>query len=88
MALVAIRSTPYNLSAASESIGEVYDAIAPGLEKLGYTGVLRNDHVFGNKNGSVLVVQYLLTTGRSFWQVVTVGGDAAESVADSMISES
>jgi len=66
----------FTLSAASADIGEIYQQIAIGLPKLGFTNVKNEtDHVFGEHNGTLLDVLYLDMGDRQFWQVVLCAGD-------------
>jgi hypothetical protein len=67
----------FELSEAAEDIGEMYEGIAQGLERAGYTGVAKAEDVHGFKGDFIAAVVYLFISGRTFWQVIAVGGDGS-----------
>ncbi len=69
----------YELSAAAESIGDVYSALASEMQKQGWQGVQHQQDVHGYKPGIDLfaAVVFLSISGSEFWQGVAVGGGSA-----------
>jgi len=69
----------YGLSEAADNIGEVYDALMQQMEKQGWKDVQHQQDVHGYKPGIDLfaAVVFLPISGRSFWQVIAVGGGNA-----------
>jgi hypothetical protein len=67
---------PYELSAASEDIGEVYGGLVQEMQRQGWQDVQHGQDVHGFKPGIDLfaAVVFLYTGGRNFWQVIAVGG--------------
>ena len=87
MTILSDRRDLFTLSAASEDIGEIYQQIALGLPKLGFTNVNNETgHVFGEHDGTVLDVLYLFMGGRQFWQVVLCAGDQ-QATNDQLMDE-
>ena len=72
-------SQQYELSEAAEGIGDVYAALVQQMEAQGWKGVQHQQDVHGYKPGVDLfaAVQFLPISGRSFWQVIAVGGGSA-----------
>lgn len=66
----------YELSEAAEDIGEVYGGLANEMRTQGWQGVQQQADVHGYKPGVDLfaAVVFLYIGGRSFWQVISVGG--------------
>lgn len=87
MTTLSFRTDPFTLSVASQDIGEIYEQVAAGLLRTGFTNV-RNEpgHVFAENNGAVLDVFYLFNGGRNFWQVVACAGDQ-EVTNDQLMDE-
>ncbi len=69
----------YELSVASEDIGEVYGALAQEMQAQGWADVQHQQDVHGYKPGIDLfaAVVFLYIGGRNFWQVIAVGGGSA-----------
>ena len=69
----------YGLSAAAESIGDVYSALVVEMQKHGWKGVEHQQDVHGYKPGVDLfaAVVFLYIGGNQFWEVVAVGGGSA-----------
>jgi hypothetical protein len=69
----------YDLSEAAENIGDVYGALAQEMQRQGWSGVQHQEDVHGFKSGIDLfaAVVFLYIGGRSFWQVIAVGGGNA-----------
>jgi hypothetical protein len=69
----------YELSQAAEDIGEVYGALANEMQNQGWQGVEQQADVHGYKPGVDLfaAVVFLFIGGRTFWQVIAVGGGSA-----------
>jgi hypothetical protein len=69
----------YELSEAAEDIGEVYDGVVQGMVAQGWADVQHLEDVQGYKPGIDLfaAVVFLYIGGRSFWQVIAVGGGTA-----------
>ena len=69
----------YDLSEAAEDIGDVYGALAQEMQRQGWSGVQHQEDVHGFKSGIDLfaAVVFLYIGGRSFWQVIAVGGGSA-----------
>jgi hypothetical protein len=69
----------YDLSEAAENIGDVYGALAQEMQRQGWSGVQHQEDVHGFKSGIDLfaAVVFLYIGGRSFWQVIAVGGGSA-----------
>lgn len=69
----------YELSEASEDIGEVYEGLVQGMQAQGWADVQHQQDVHGYKPGIDLfaAVVFLFIGGRSFWQVIAVGGGTA-----------
>ena len=69
----------YELSEASEDIGEVYGALSQEMQRQGWADVQHQQDVHGYKPGVDLfaAVVFLYIGGRSFWQVIAVGGGTA-----------
>jgi len=69
----------YELSEASEDIGEVYGALVQQMQAQGWADVQHQQDVHGFKPGIDLfaAVVFLSIGGRSFWQVIAVGGGTA-----------
>lgn len=74
-------SQKYELSEASEDIGEVYGSLAHQMQVQGWQGVQHQQDVHGFKPGIDLfaAVQFLYVGGREFWQVIAVGGGNASA---------
>jgi hypothetical protein len=70
-----------DLSEALGSVGELKGVIANELRQSGFTDVVNTQaEVAGNRGGGVrLSVLHLPIAGRSFWQIVMAGGDAADA---------
>ncbi|MBW8805331.1 MAG: hypothetical protein JF587_16000 [Catenulisporales bacterium] len=87
MAALWWSSREYELSEASEGIGEVLGGIAQGMKNGGWEGVAVGGDVHGYKPGIdfFAAVQYLPIGGRKFWQVIAVGGDGKQAQATSEI---
>jgi hypothetical protein len=66
----------YELPDAAEDIGEVYGALVQGMQAQGWAGVQQQEDVHGYMPGVDLfaAVVFLFIGGRSFWQVISVGG--------------
>lgn len=77
----------YELSPAAENIGDVYSAIAQSMTQHGWQGVQHGSDVHGYKPGIDLfaAVLYLYVGGSTFWQIISVGGDATKAQAQSEI---
>ena len=69
----------YELSQASEGIGEVYSGLVNEMQKQGWKGVQHQQDVHGYKQGVDLfaAVVFLPIAGLKFWQGVAVGGGTA-----------
>jgi hypothetical protein len=69
----------YELSAASEGISEVYEALVQEMLKQGWKDVQHGQDAHGYKPGIDLFasVVFLYIGGRNFWQVIAVGGGTA-----------
>lgn len=69
----------YELPEAAEDIGEVYGGVVQGMVAQGWAGVQQQEDVHGYKPGIDLfaAVVFLYIGGRSFWQVIAVGGGSA-----------
>jgi hypothetical protein len=69
----------YELSAASEGIGEVYEGLAQQMGAQGWEDVQHGEDVHGYKPGIDLfaAVVFLYIGGQNFWQVIAVGGGSA-----------
>ncbi len=69
----------YELSAASENIGEVYSAVGNQMQQNGWQGVQHGADLHGFKPGIDLfaAVVFLFIGNRSFWRVIAVGGGSA-----------
>jgi hypothetical protein len=69
----------YELSEAAEGIGDVYSGLATTMQRDGWEGVAHQQDVHGYKPGVDLfaAVVFLLISGRTFWQVIAVGGGSA-----------
>jgi hypothetical protein len=69
----------YGLSEAAEDIGEVYSALANEMQNQGWQGVQQQADVHGYKPGIDLfaAVVFLFIGGRTFWQVIAIGGGSA-----------
>ena len=69
----------YEMSEASEDIGEVYGALAQEMQAQGWKDVQHQQDVHGYKAGIDLFasVVFLPIGGRTFWQVIAVGGGSA-----------
>jgi hypothetical protein len=69
----------YELSEASEGIGEVYSGLVNEMQKQSWKGVQHQQDVHGYKQGVDLfaAVVFLPIAGRTFWQGVAVGGGTA-----------
>lgn len=69
----------YELSAAAESIGDVYVAVANEMTNNGWKGVEHQQDVHGYKPGIDLfaAVVFLPISGNEFWQGIAVGGGSA-----------
>ncbi len=69
----------YELSVASEDIGEVYGALAQEMQAQGWADVQHEQDIHGYKPGIDLfaAVVFLNIGGRNFWQVIAVGGGSA-----------
>ena len=69
----------YEMSEASEDIGEVYGALAQEMQAQGWKDVQHQQDVHGYKPGIDLFasVVFLYIGGRTFWQVIAVGGGSA-----------
>jgi hypothetical protein len=78
----------YTLSQAAQDIGDVKQAIAQGLPRLGYSGVALAADVHGVKGDFIVAVVYLLIGGRNFWQVIACGGNGGtQAEAQAEINE-
>jgi hypothetical protein len=79
MAELYWESQQYGLSEAADNIGEVYISLVQEMEAQGWKGVQHQQDVHGYKPGIDLfaAVQFLPISGRSFWQVIAVGGGTA-----------
>jgi hypothetical protein len=76
----------YELSEASEGIGEVYSGLVNEMQNQGWKGVQHQQDVHGYKQGADLfAVVFLPIAGRKFWQGVAVGdaGSPRAQVAES-----
>lgn len=67
------------LSVASDDIGEVCDALVHEMQAQGGTDVQHQQDVHGCKPGidPFAAVVFFFIGGRSFWQVIAVGGGTA-----------
>jgi|ERR1700722_8774018 len=81
--------TPYQLSDAAEDIGDVYEGLQQAMEQHGWTDVQIAEDIHGYKPGIDLfaAVVFLFCGGRTFWQVISVGGDATSSQASQEIQQ-
>lgn len=70
---------PYELSDAAEDIGDVYDGLVQEMQAQGWADVQHQADVHGYRPGIDLfaAVVFLNISGRSFWQVIAVGGGTA-----------
>jgi hypothetical protein len=80
MAALFANTRRMDLSEALGSVGELKGVIANELQQSGFTDVVNTQgEVAGNRGGGVrLSVLHLPIAGRSFWQIVMAGGDAAD----------
>ena len=79
MAALFANSSRMDLNEALGSIGELKGVIANALRGKGFTDVVDTQlEVAGNRSGVRVSVLHLSIGGRSFWQVVMAGGDAAD----------
>ena len=69
----------YEMSAAAENIGDVYNALAATMTQQGWEGVQHQQDVHGFKPGIDLfsAIMFLPIQGDNFWQVIAVGGGSA-----------
>ena len=82
--------TQYELPDAAEDVGDVMLACESSLQSLGYEGVAVSADVHGYKPGIDLfaaIVFLEIGSGRTFWQVVAVGGDADEADAQAELAQ-
>ena len=80
----------YELSEASEGIGEVYSGVAGEMQQKGWEGVQHQQDLHGYKPGIDLfaAIIFLPVAGRTFWQGVAVGGgNATQQQAQQEIQE-
>jgi len=79
----------FELSAAADDIGEMYDGIVQQMQQAGWQDVQHQEDVHGYKRGIDLfaAVLYLPIAGREFWQIIAVGGDATGQQAQQEINE-
>ena len=79
----------FQLSEAADDIGEMYDGIAQQMTDAGWSGVQHQQDVHGYKSGIDLfaAVLYLPISGRGFWQVIAVGGDATGQQAQQELQQ-
>jgi hypothetical protein len=74
-----------DLSEALGSIGELKGIIANELRGKRFTDVVDTQlEVAGNRSGVRVSVLHLFIGGRSFWQVVMAGGDAADTTQETV----
>ena len=79
MAALFANTSRMDLSEALGSIGELKGVIANELRGKRFTDVVDTQlEVAGNRSGVRVSVLHLFIGGRSFWQVVMAGGDAAD----------
>jgi hypothetical protein len=80
MAALFANTRQMDLSEALGSVGELKNVIANELRQAGFTDVVDTQaEVAGNRGGGVrLSVLHLPIAGRSFYQIVMAGGDAAD----------
>jgi hypothetical protein len=66
---------------AADGIGDVYEGLMQGKLARGWADVQHQEDVHGYKPGIDLfaAVVFLAISGRSFWQIVSVGGGTAST---------
>jgi hypothetical protein len=71
----------YELPEAAEDIGDVYNGVVRAMQVQGWEGVQHGQDVHGYKPGIDLfaAIVFLYIGGRSFWQVIAVGGGSASA---------
>ncbi|HYZ75377.1 MAG TPA: hypothetical protein VE641_20020 [Chthoniobacterales bacterium] len=85
MAALFANTSRMDLSEALGSIGELKGIIANELRGKRFTDVVDTQlEVAGNRSGVRVSVLHLFIGGRSFWQVVMAGGDAADTTQETV----
>ena len=85
MAALFANSSRMDLNEALANIGELKNVIANELRGKGFTDVVDTQaEVAGNRSGVRVSVLHLFIGGRSFWQVVMAGGDAANTTQETV----